>query len=311
MRWITSGIAILAGVMGFTTVAVAGNRGLSPIVIQADTSGAGTTPQPNYILKYCKETESGGDPRSAMHAVSPAGMLAVYLERYKGAQFIDLAEIKNITLLEGSKHGELVSQTSRGLVGYWYDPEPEYVGNDRAVFMAEYQGVRYKIVVELHVFSIVMENMPSSCPPPKLIKVNKPASGNSGYDLNSISVTLGALEGGALGQTNANGIILDSNAAGYNWFIDTTPGQNEEWLPTSNPNEWVAKAGSDAAGKMDMLSVLLHEYGHALGIDHSPKGSCSNCFSSPIQFPPASLAIKQKRPELFSRRAGRNECGRR
>jgi VCBS repeat-containing protein len=62
---------------------------------------------------------------------------------------------------------------------------------------------------------------------------------------------------------------LDTNAAGYNWFIDPTPADNSEFLPTSNPNEWVAKAGSDAAGKMDMLSVLLHEYGHALGIDHS------------------------------------------
>jgi hypothetical protein len=62
--------------------------------------------------------------------------------------------------------------------------------------MVEYQGVRYKIVVELHVFTTVGENDPSatSCPPPKLIKVNKPASGNSGYDLNSISVTLGVLE---------------------------------------------------------------------------------------------------------------------
>ena len=41
------------------------------------------------------------------------------------------------------------------------------------------------------------------------------------------------------------------------------------------------------------------------------KGPCSNCFSRLIQFPPASLAIKQKRPELFLRRAGRNECCRR
>jgi predicted Zn-dependent protease len=32
---------------------------------------------------------------------------------------------------------------------------------------------------------------------------------------------------------------------------------------------WKAKAGSAAYGKMDMISVLLHVYGHALGIEHS------------------------------------------
>jgi hypothetical protein len=84
-----------------------------------------------------------------------------------------------------------------------------------------------------------------------------------------VTVNLADLPGAAVGQTVGSTITLDTNAAGYNWFIDTTPADNSEFLPTSNPNEWVAKAGSAAAGKMDMLSVLLHEYGHALGIDHS------------------------------------------
>jgi hypothetical protein len=52
--------------------------------------------------------------------------------------------------------------------------------------------------------------------------------------------------------------------------FDPTPLENsDDYLPTSNPNVWQAKAGSDAAGKMDLLSALLHEYGHALGLKHS------------------------------------------
>ena len=88
-------------------------------------------------------------------------------------------------------------------------------------------------------------------------------------DPSLVTLNIADLPGGAVGQTVETNITLDDNAAGNNWFIDTTPGLNEEYLPTSNPNEWVAKAGSDAAGKMDMPSVLLHEYGHALGIEHS------------------------------------------
>ncbi|MGV8934697.1 MAG: Ig-like domain-containing protein, partial [Gallionellaceae bacterium] len=84
-----------------------------------------------------------------------------------------------------------------------------------------------------------------------------------------ITLNFADLPSGAVGQTTGTTITLDTNAAGHNWFIDPTPNQNEEWLPTSNPNEWVAKIGSTAYNKMDMLSVLLHEYGHALGIEHS------------------------------------------
>jgi hypothetical protein len=238
----------------------------TPIVLaQAAAPGAGATPQPDYILNTCKETESTDDSMSAVHAVDPAYGLANFLNSQSNKQVVfDLASIKT-TLLKGPTHGEITSGTTNyGRTAYSYDATPNYVGKDQAVFMAEFEGKRYKIVVNLVVSLQINENpllagQKPVCPPPTLIKVNgKPVSGSSSYDLNSIPVTFADLTGSALGQTNASGITLDTNASGYNWFIDTTPGLNEEFLPTSNPNEWVAKAGSAAAGKMDMLSVLLH-----------------------------------------------------
>ena len=86
----------------------------------------------------------------------------------------------------------------------------------------------------------------------------------------AVTVGMADLPGGAVGQTAGQSIVLDDNAAGHGWFVDPTPDQNEEFLPTSNPNEWITKTDSEAAGKMDLLSVLLHGYGHALGIEHSP-----------------------------------------
>lgn len=175
MGWMTGSVAILAGVLGLVTGAVAENRGLSPIV-----SAAGATLPADYILKDCQETFHTPDPRSAFRAVDPAYMLKNYLQAWEVPGVVNLADIKT-TLLQGTQRGNLLSSTSNaGRTTYHYDPAPGFYGDDKAIFMAEYAGKRYKIVIQIKVTENFNENDPQCPNKPVLIKVTKPSSGSGG-----------------------------------------------------------------------------------------------------------------------------------
>ena len=81
--------------------------------------------------------------------------------------------------------------------------------------------------------------------------------------LENLNIEISDLEGLYLGVAVNNNISIDINAAGYGWFIDSTPLEDEEF-----DDDYTARVGSDAEGRMDLLSVLIHEIGHVLGFGH-------------------------------------------
>jgi hypothetical protein len=73
----------------------------------------------------------------------------------------------------------------------------------------------------------------------------------------------------AVAQTDMNGqITIDANAAGWGWFVDSTPADNNEFHATSTANELAANGGA-AASHMDLLTAVEHELGHVIGLDDS------------------------------------------
>jgi hypothetical protein len=69
---------------------------------------------------------------------------------------------------------------------------------------------------------------------------------------------------GRLGETSLGGNLftLDDDGAGRGWFVDATPGDDVEFGMWVTP---VERGG--AVGGYDLLTVVMHELGHTIGLD--------------------------------------------
>ncbi len=99
-------------------------------------------------------------------------------------------------------------------------------------------------------------------------------AGINAADLGSIDVRIGDLPGTTLGLASGNTIWIDTNAAGWGWFVDRTPGSDREFTRLGNQGE---------QDRMDLLTVVMHELGHVLGYDHDEDGLMAETLATGVR----------------------------
>ena len=87
--------------------------------------------------------------------------------------------------------------------------------------------------------------------------------------LKQVSVTVGDMAGMTLGSANPGHIVIDDNAAGYGWYVDANPADDVEFANAAGVTRLLTDANGLPAGHMDLLTTVMHELGHQLGLGDS------------------------------------------
>src|SRR5262249_16444274 len=70
-------------------------------------------------------------------------------------------------------------------------------------------------------------------------------------------------------------ITVDATGSGQGWFLDPAPNDNLEFGTALTSSASQASADSSVSGRFDLLTVLLHEVGHALAFSYAHPGFAS------------------------------------
>ena len=271
-----------------------------PTIVVAESKQS----QPVEKIGVCQPIPNYDEMQMTLdHRVSPALYTVMYLSdvdpTYRGISLETMGSLvraAKVEVLTNPKFGNLIETVPNFPAPipntYYFSPKLGHMGKDQATFRVEVGDRKFSVLVNFYpIEEMVNDSTEQEVCGKKGSFYKLAAYGLSealqrgagdiakfvtamwSGDTQPVSFAAAELEGPTVARVFDNGgnssIALDVDAAGHGWFIDLTPEKAKEFLPTADKDVLVAKPGSAAEGKMDMLSVLLHEYGYVLGSGHS------------------------------------------
>jgi hypothetical protein len=84
--------------------------------------------------------------------------------------------------------------------------------------------------------------------------------------LRGVRFAIDDLPGSRLGFASGDLVVIDRDAGGFGWFIDPTPDDDGEFVRATD-GILAAAEGTSADDRMDLLTAVMHELGHVLGLE--------------------------------------------
>jgi hypothetical protein len=102
--------------------------------------------------------------------------------------------------------------------------------------------------------------------------------------LRRMKIQIRDLPGRELGRSYTDRIVIDRDAAKRGWYVDPVPSNDSELV--TEPLRARSRRG------VDLLSVLMHEFGHALGLEHQSSGVMADTLAPRVRVSPNALPVE-------------------